>query len=363
MSVTFTQSDDLAHNPAPGQQLLLTDTQIDGYRESGHWHGITLRTLLTNATRDEPDAVALVGYQLDATGSIGAPQRLTYAEFSDRVDTIAAQLATLGITEGDAVAVMLPNRIEFPILILAITSLGARYVGIPVASGEREMAAILATSQARAVVLVPSWRSAAPLAIARTLRPSLEHLDTIIVIDADNTTLTDGEARLEDIAATVTRDQNEPDAVKVCHLGFTSGTTGEPKGVMNSHDTLIAVLEHFLEHVGTDMFGDPIIQLVASPIGHHSGFLWGTLMTIRLGGTIVLMDRWDAHAAAQIIRRERVTTMVNAPTFLQDLLSTDLAATPTALCAQSCSPARRSRVTCPPPLQQHWAHTSAQPGE
>jgi cyclohexanecarboxylate-CoA ligase len=324
MGATFTRSESLRHDPAPGQELLLSDERIDGYRASGRWSGRTLRSLLTDAVARRPDAPAIVAYR----DGQPEPERLTYRELDRRVEETAAALESLGVGPGDAVAVMLPNRTEFPTLILAIASLGAIYVGLPVAYGEREIEAILRRSQASVAVLVPTWRRHRPLDIVRKLRPGLPSLRTVALVDGGDVDLDDGEVRFEDVHGQPRDERPEPDPVKLCHLGFTSGTTGEPKGVMNSHETLIAVLERFVDHVGTELFGDPIVQLVASPIGHHSGFLWGTLMTFELAGTVVLVDRWDPHAAADIIRREGVTTMVNAPTFLQDLLATDLADDP-----------------------------------
>ncbi len=323
--MTLVQSDTMVHNPVPGQELALTDTMIEEYRGSGLWRGRTLRSLLTNAARNTPGAPALVGYR----SGCAQPERLSYAEFDERVRVAADALSRLGVGAGDAVAVMLPNRVEFPVLIFAIAELGAVYVGLPVAYGRREMTAILRRSRAGVLVTMPNWRTNTPLSLARELREELPHLHTITVVDDERaTSLTTGEVRWEDLPGTARHDRPEPDPTSLCHLGFTSGTTGEPKGVMNNHETLIAVLERFVEHIGAATLGDPVVQLVASPIGHHSAFLWGTLMTVELGGTAVLVDRWNPADGADIIRAEGVTAMTNAPTFLQDLLDTDLAGDP-----------------------------------
>ncbi|MBB4935302.1 cyclohexanecarboxylate-CoA ligase [Lipingzhangella halophila] len=318
-------SDTLVHNPAPGQELPLTDAAVEEYRASGLWSGRTLRSLLTDAAARAPEAPALVGHRSGQPGR----ERLNYREFDERVRVAADALSRLGVREGDAVAVMLPNRVEFPILIFAIAELGAVYVGLPVAYGRREMTAILRRSQARVLVTVPSWRGNSPLSLARELRPELPGLRTIAVVeDTRAAELAEGEVRWADLPGSARHDRPEPSASRLCHLGFTSGTTGEPKGVMNNHEALIAVLERFVEHMGAATFGEPIVQLVASPIGHHSGFLWGILMTVELGGTAVLVDRWDPAEGSNLIREEGVTAMVNAPTFLMDLLETDLAGDP-----------------------------------
>jgi cyclohexanecarboxylate-CoA ligase len=318
--MTMRPSEQIRENPVPGQKLALSDELIDRYRADGHWMGRTLRSLLTEAVAATPDAPALVGYRTDQA----SPERLTYREYDQRVDAAAWELHQLGVAAGDAVAVQLPNRVEFSILIFAIAQLGAVYVGIPVAYGEREMRAILRRSRARVLVTMPAWRSNRIQDTLRRLRADLPDLDTAMMLDSYEDELTEGEVPgfLGTTAPRPLRPTIDP--IRLCHLGFTSGTTGEPKGVMNNHEALLAVMFGFLDHIGAQLLGDPIVQLVASPIGHHSGFLWGTLMTAHLGGTAVLMDQWDPSIAAEIIRSEGVTAMVNAPTFLQDLLETDL---------------------------------------
>lgn len=100
---------------------------------------------------------------------------------------------------------------------------------------------------------------------------------------------------------------------------------GEPKGVMNTHQTLRAVLDNWVHLQGRESLGEPVVNLIASPVGHHTGFLWGVLLTTLLRGTAVYLDRWVPSEAPRVIREEKVTTMFSAPTFLQDLLQTELA--------------------------------------
>jgi cyclohexanecarboxylate-CoA ligase len=126
------------------------------------------------------------------------------------------------------------------------------------------------------------------------------------------------------------------------HVGFTSGTTGEPKGVMNTHQTLDAVLFRFIDHHGTDLLNDGLVNLIASPMGHHTGFLWGVLFTTLLQGRGVYLEHWDREVAAKLIEREGVTWMPGAPTFLQDLLQTGLRPGSFRMYAMAGSPIPRS---------------------
>lgn len=304
-----------------GQAVLpdsrLTHELVERYRADGSWNDVTLRSLLSEAARAHPSRLAAVDYRVGRSGPVA---QLTFRELDDRASRIAAGLAGLGIAAGDGVAVMLPNCSQFAAAIFAIQELGAVYTGIPVSYGEREVLAILRRSRARAVVTLPGFRSAAPLELVRALRGQLVDLRHIVVLNPDE--LQRGEVAFDDIA------QGQPAAASgapvdpgaVCHIGFTSGTTGEPKGVMNTHQTLEAVMRQFIDHIGREAFGDPAVVLVQSPVGHHTGFLWGVLLGAHLAATAVYLDRWDPAAAAEVMRRTGITVMFGAPTFLQDLV-------------------------------------------
>ncbi|WP_051580835.1 AMP-binding protein [Pseudonocardia acaciae] len=266
---------------------------------------MTLRSLLTDAARHAPDRTAAIG-----------ADRLTYADLDTLAHDYATGLAQLGVTPGDRVAVMLPNQIEFPALIFAILELGAVYTGIPVAYGERDVETIL--RRAAPTVLVTS-----AAATARRVLPRLATPPTLVVAyDAQPR-----EIPLAELPVSGNRRYGTPSHSRiVCHIGFTSGTTGEPKGVMNSHATLHAVLSNFARHAEVARLADPFVNLVASPVGHHTGFLWGVLLTTYLRGTAVYLDRWNPHRAAEVITEHGVTALFGAPTFLHDLLATDLGA-------------------------------------
>ncbi|MBE3073406.1 MAG: AMP-binding protein, partial [Actinobacteria bacterium] len=232
-------------------------------------------------------------------------------------------LHDLGVRAGDSVAVMLPNCIDFAALIFAINQLGAIYTGIPVGYGELEVEVILRRTGAAVIVAVESFGSSSPIALVRKLRLGLPTLRHVVV--SGPSPLSEGELTLASLldAPPVTIPDVDPSAL--CHVGFTSGTTGEPKGVMNTHQTLYAVLRNWVAHVRLETLGEPFVNLVASPIGHHTGFLWGVLLTTYVRGTAIYLDRWNPDRAADIVREEGVTTMFGAPTFLQDLLLTNLA--------------------------------------
>ncbi|GLZ07511.1 cyclohexanecarboxylate-CoA ligase [Actinomadura sp. NBRC 104412] len=265
----------------------------------------TLRTLLSESAARHPGRVAAI--DTVAGEAVGG---LTYAELDERAGRYAAGLADLGVGAGDTVAVLLPNGADYAALVFAIAELGAVYTGVPIAYGPAEIESILAGGRASVLVHADRFRRHDLRATVAAMRSRLPHLRSVVV--ADRTPIAD-----------LDRPRRPAPAVapeSIVHIGFTSGTTGAPKGVLNSHRTLRTVIREWVEHVGADVLGTPPVNLVASPMGHHTGFVWGALCTAYLGGTAVYLDHWRPDHAATAIARHGVTALFGAPVFLQDLL-------------------------------------------
>lgn len=311
------------------QNPSISRADAERYRRTALWSGRTIRSVLSSVVDDHPDREALVGYRSD-----GTTVRWTYRDLGREATHAASALASLGVEPGDVVAIMLPNWIEYGALIFGINELGAIYTGIPVAYGERQAAAILRQSRARVLVIPRRWRAVEHLELARRVREDIPSLQTVIVVDDDTRDLAAGEVAWNSFADLPARAFEDRSSEEICYLGFTSGTTGDPKGAMHSHDTLLYSAYQLAEHIGVDTFGSRLIQLVASPTGHHTGYIWGVIFTVCMAGTGVHVDRWEADWGTEIIRREKVTTFFGAPTFVQDMMRTELAGDPS--CPLSC---------------------------
>ena len=310
-------------HPGLREDSRLTAELIQQYVESGQWVDRTLRDLLSAAASMYPDRIAGVDVVLGAAGRRVAD----YRELDARAHRMACGLASLGVRPGDSVVVMLPNCVDFAAMIFAINEIGAVFSGIPVAYGEREVEIILRRTRARVVVVPHRLRNADHLAMVRRLRLHLDNLAHVVVAGADSPdelSPSTGEVMLESLLTLPEHGYAPHDPAALAHIGFTSGTTGEPKGVMNTDQTLQRVMMNFVDHLGVDAFGDTVVNLVASPVGHHTGFLWGVLLGAYLGATNVYLDRWDPDFAATLIREQGVTQMFGAPTFLLDLMRTNL---------------------------------------
>jgi cyclohexanecarboxylate-CoA ligase len=298
-------------------EVWLTGELVEEYRSTGGWREHVLGDYLSDAARRVPEEISAVTVD-GQTGERRAS--CTYAELDGLAGRISNGLADLGVGAGDTVSLMMPNRLEFEALLYAIMRLGAVYSGIPINYGQREAAFMLRRARAKVLVVPYAYRGTDFVAMAKELRAAAPEIENVVVLGGEAPKepgwLTFDElSEAESLDAPV---RAEP--MSLAHIGFTSGTTGEPKGVMNTHQTLDAVLRRWVGHIGEEVLGDGVVNLIASPVGHHTGFLWGALLSAYLGGTAVYLDRWNPKVAVEVMRREGVTTMIAAPTFLQDIV-------------------------------------------
>jgi cyclohexanecarboxylate-CoA ligase len=294
----------------------------EGYEAAGFWTSTTLVDYLQRARIEHPEREAAVS--LPALG--GERRALTYAQLDAASDRFCAGLQGLGVGPGDAVSAMLSNRLEFAVVIWGILKAGAIYTGIPDAYSTAEATFMVKRAKSKVLVVSDDSGRADNIGLAREALAAAPQLRSLVAV---------GEAPAgpgwSSYAGLLDTGQPAPvelDPSDLIHLGFTSGTTGEPKGVMNTHQTLDAVCRGWAGHVGAATYGEPLVNLVASPVGHHTGFLWGVLLSAYLGGTALYLDRWKPERALELIGEEGVTFMVGAPTFLQDLVNVLPAAAP-----------------------------------
>jgi len=282
----------------------------------GFWRDRTINDELDACVAHCPDRDALVAVRIEA----GDTQRFTYRELATMADRIAVGLSRLGVVRGDVVAMQLPNWWQFTALYLACSRIGAVVNPLMHIFRERELGFMLGHGQAKLLVVPRRFRGFDFEAMARGLKPSLPALERIVVVDDDGPdgfeTLLAGPAweREPDARAILARSRPGPD--DVTQLIYTSGTTGEPKGVMHSANTLFA---NILPYAARMRLGADDVVLMASPMAHQTGFMYGLMMPVLLRARGVLQDVWEPVRAAELIRVERVTfTMASTP-FLSDL--------------------------------------------
>ena len=183
---------------------------------------------------------------------------------------------------------------------------------------ESELRFTLQQSQARALIIPGVFRGCDHRQLIAAVRPALPELAEVLVVRDEPLSAMRSFATLLDAAPTPAVPAATVDPDSLALLMYTSGTTAEPKGVLHTHNSLAAEVLS-LERVHQLTPADR--TLMPSPLTHISGVMHGILTPALLGTSAVLMERWDPANAADLIARERVTYMVGAPTFLQDLLA------------------------------------------
>ena len=287
----------------------VTPQRIAAMTAGGWWKNETLEAYLDRWARERPTKPAIV----DAMG------RLTWQELARAAERVAHGLAAAGIGPGDVVSCQLPNCNEWIILALATIELGAVLNPIPPTYRANELRFILNALEARALVVPARFRNHDHAAMAVELRADTPSLRDVFVVRGSPGEGMRSFAWLTD-TAWERREGRRPlagtDPNAVSEVVFTSGTTGEPKGVMHTANTALAIVYPLVERLG---FSERDVALMSSTFGHQTGYLYGYCLTLLLGSTGVWLDVWNAEEAARLIEAERVTYTMGATPFLQDL--------------------------------------------
>lgn len=271
---------------------------------------------LDRAVRTSPDGIAFVG----ADSARGEEIRLSYGELGARVDRIAAGLLELGVAKGDVVAFQLPNWWQFIALFYACNRIGAVANPLMPIFRQREMRFMLGFSGARIVVVPGMWRGFDHAAMMRDIRGDLPRLAHVLSIDGGG-----GRAFAEVcLARDLSADERRRLATERAHpndvaeLIYTSGTSGEPKAVMHTSNTVLSPPAGFIADIPLDS-GD--VVFMGSPFAHQTGFLYGMLMPVMLATKTAALDVWSATHAAALIAREGATFTMGSTPFLADLVN------------------------------------------
>jgi cyclohexanecarboxylate-CoA ligase len=249
---------------------------------------------------------------------IDGPTRLTFTDLDRLSARLAHHLRALGITSGDTVAYQLPNWWETVVVFLATARLGAIANPLLPIFRERELGFILAQAQPKIVFVPGRFRGMDYRDLIAGVRSHVDALAHVVVVrDEAREGMTTLAHALADDRGRTALPPPAIDPSSLALLMYTSGTTADPKGVLHSHRSLSAEIDS-LGRVHQLTPAD--VTLMPSPLTHISGLIHATLAPALLGSAAVLMERWEASAAIQLIEAERVTYMVGAPTFVQDLI-------------------------------------------
>jgi acyl-CoA synthetase (AMP-forming)/AMP-acid ligase II len=260
----------------------------------------------------EPDALAFLGEQ-DAAD---------HASLLRQAESLAAALWSRGLRAGDVIAFQLPNWIEAAVINLAACRLGLVCAPLLPSYRDAELTFMINDSNCRAVFIPATFRSFDFGQMYARIAPALLPKPLIVTVRGAaecgltyEALLGSGDARNVSWPRVTLQD------VKL--LLYTSGTTGRPKAVLHSHETLARAL-----FVSADQWrlgrGDAV--LMPSPITHATGYANALELPFLCGTRTVLMDRWDARRAVELIDRFHVVATVGATPFLKELTAAALEA-------------------------------------
>ncbi|EFC4190123.1 medium-chain fatty-acid--CoA ligase [Escherichia coli] len=317
--------------------LTFNEQRRAAYRQQGLWGDASLADYWQQTARAMPDKIAVV----DNHGA-----SYTHSALDHAASCLANWMLAKGIESGDRIAFQLPGWCEFTVIYLACLKIGAVSVPLLPSWREAELVWVLNKCQAKMFFAPTLFKQTRPVDLILPLQNQLPQLQQIVGVDklapatsslslsqiiADNTSLT----------TAITTHGDELAAVL-----FTSGTEGLPKGVMLTHNNILASERAYCARLNLtwqDVF------MMPAPLGHATGFLHGVTAPFLIGARSVLLDIFTPDACLALLEQQRCTCMLGATPFVYDLLNVlekqpaDLSALRFFLCGGTTIPKKVAR--------------------
>jgi len=305
---------------APGQTFEMVDEDIRGVR---------LRTW-KNAPANLRQLLELSRLHGDATFLVYEDERTTFEEHFRQVATMAHRLVDrYGVRKGDRVAIVMRNFPEWSVAFWAAAAVGAVVVPLNAWWTAPELVYGLRDSGSK-VVFLDGERT-------ERLRDELPGLGlTAAIVVRPEGPVPDGVERYDDVLGEVVADATLPDVELAPEddstIFYTSGTTGEPKGALGTHRNICGNLISLAYgatagalRLGSDPAAAPSdgsqrAYLLSVPFFHATGCHSILVANLASGGKLVIMYKWNAERALELIERERVTTFGGVPTMVWQVL-------------------------------------------
>jgi acyl-CoA synthetase (AMP-forming)/AMP-acid ligase II len=278
------------------------------WRARHWWKDQTFSEILERRARETPDREALCD----------ARRRITYGQLWAEVRRFAEFLRRQGVQRGDVVTLQLPNRIEFPVVFYSLELIGAVANKISADFRAMEVEYILRFSKSKAYVCASQFKGFDYLAMIRELRPGLPDLSLVICVDdIDAGDVVSFGKVVNDTPEIAEGDRIRMSPLDVMRMCFTSGTTGNPKGVLHCFNTTLSTCEVFNRELAVT---ERDVMLDYLPVGLNWGYM--TLVQAAMAGArVVLMERFSAEGALDLIEKERVTYIPTAPASIVAMLN------------------------------------------
>lgn len=289
------------------------DTEI--YNRRRWWPGLTFGDILDRAADIYPHNEAFVDSET----------RLTFSQIRERVDRLALGLMLLGIKPKDRVLVQLPNWNEFVCAYFAIQKVGAIVVLLIDRYRQHEINHLAKLTGAVGWIIPETYKKINYLPIIEdVLRENTRLKHVVLARGKGQSAFPDMEHLIERVELT---EENKgrladarPDAMQVAHMGPTGGTTGLPKVVPRTHNSVICAAQFAAMAWEMNLYDT---CLIAGPVGHDLCFSKGFLCSILTLGKTVFLDSVNMEDVCSTIEQEKVTAIVWVPTLANRLIQFD----------------------------------------
>ncbi|OGN99943.1 MAG: hypothetical protein A2Y90_03290 [Chloroflexi bacterium RBG_13_52_12] len=245
----------------------------------------------------------------DKTAIVFEDKRYTFSQLNERVNRLANGLAKLGAKKGAVIAFLQVNCNQCVETYFAVAKTGAIYLPMNFRAKEKELTYMLNTAEASVLIVGERY-----IPMIQSIRPELHHLQHLVSIETKHPDMHFYEdiiktSSAEDLTASI-------DDADTTILMYTAGTTGNPKGVMLSHNSFTG---YMLENVTPP---DPETEegnILTVPLYHVAG-IQAMMAAIYGGRTLVMERQFDPEEWMTLVEKEKATRAMMVPTMLKQLL-------------------------------------------
>ncbi|HYB20792.1 MAG TPA: AMP-binding protein [Thermodesulfobacteriota bacterium] len=278
--------------------------------------GQTFGQMLQETVERYPDNLAIIFQD----------KSYTYREFGGAVDSFAQALINLGLARGDKIGLLLPDWPEYSIVLYACAKLGVIVSPMNPLYRRMEVLTVLNHLEAKALVIPEAWRDFRFVDLMEEIRGEITSLQHIIVKGNPKEGMQSLEGLLsfdwgkkfgpEFLEKYLT--ENRVEADDLLEIAYTSGTTGRPKGVVETHNTRMLHSAGIAERIKASekdawLNMTPLFHTTGNCVVQHTAFL--------TGGTLILLGRYSTQASLAEIERCRASIAVGVPTMFIDLMN------------------------------------------
>ncbi|MFX1254277.1 MAG: class I adenylate-forming enzyme family protein [Promethearchaeota archaeon] len=265
---------------------------------------MTLGELVEKQAQNYPDKVFM--YWQDET--------VTYSQFNELTNKVANMLYSLGVRKGDTVSVLLPNMPEFVYFYLGIPKLGAICGPVNALFKAREIHFVVNHSEAKVLVTIPPF-----MGIVNEIRKDLPLLKHVIVIGEPKEGTLNYQELMEKAAGTAPQPVSIDEKEDPAAILYTSGTTGFPKGVLQTHFNIKRNAEMIIDHMKIKPGEEHRFMLIL-PLFHVNAQIVTVMAPLTLGESTILTPGFSAKTHWETVAKYKATTFSAVPTILSILL-------------------------------------------